>query len=87
MGRLVSPELGIPPAAFRAGMLLFETVYHPENTMLLKMARERDCKTLSGVEMFVRQAALQFKLFTGTDAPLDVMRDTVRRKLINVKEG
>lgn len=77
----------LPPAAFRAGMLVFDTVYHPENTMLLKMARERDCKTLSGVEMFVRQAALQFKLFTGTDAPLDVMRDTVRRKLINVKEG
>jgi 3-dehydroquinate dehydratase/shikimate dehydrogenase len=31
--------------------------------------------------MFVRQAALQFRYFTGKDAPVDVMRDTVTRKL------
>lgn len=79
-------ETPLPPAAFRAGMLVFDTVYHPENTMLLKMARERECRTLSGVEMFVRQAALQFKLFTGKEAPMDVMREVLRRKLINVKE-
>jgi 3-dehydroquinate dehydratase/shikimate dehydrogenase len=76
----------VPPATFRAGMLVFDTVYHPENTMLLKLARERDCRTLTGVEMFVRQAALQFKHFTGKDAPLDVMREVVRKRLINVKE-
>jgi 3-dehydroquinate dehydratase/shikimate dehydrogenase len=76
----------VPPATFRAGMLVFDTVYHPENTMLLKLARERDCRTLTGVEMFVRQAALQFKHFTGQDAPLDVMREVVRKRLINVKE-
>jgi len=34
---------------------------------------------ITGVDMFVRQAALQFKLFTGQDAPADLMRETLKR--------
>ena len=60
-------------------MLVFDTVYNPENTLLLKQARERGCKTVSGIEMFVRQAAAQYKLFTGKEAPLEVMRSTLRK--------
>lgn len=77
----------VPPAAFaRPGMVAFDTVYHPENTMFLKLARERECKTVSGVEMFVLQAAHQFKLYTGQDAPADLMRDVIRRKLGPIRE-
>jgi 3-dehydroquinate dehydratase/shikimate dehydrogenase len=76
----------VPPAAFRAGMLVFDTVYHPQNTLLLKLARERDCRTASGADMFLRQAALQFELFTGKDAPVDVMRQVVARKLGALRE-
>ncbi len=65
----------LPPAAFsRPGMVVFDTIYHPENTMMLKLARERGCQTVTGVDMFLRQAAAQFKLYTGQDAPIDVMR-------------
>jgi 3-dehydroquinate dehydratase / shikimate dehydrogenase len=72
----------VPPAAFqRPGMIAFDTVYHPENTMFLKLARERAGTTVSGVDMFVYQAAVQFKLYTGKDAPVDLMREVVRRKL------
>lgn len=72
----------LPAAAFsRAGIVVFDTIYHPENTMLLKLARERQAVSISGVDMFLRQAALQFKLYTGLDAPLDVMRQTLKRKL------
>ena len=60
-------------------MLVFDTVYNPENTLLLKQARERGCKTVSGIEMFVRQAAAQYKLFTGREAPLEAMRTTLRK--------
>jgi 3-dehydroquinate dehydratase/shikimate dehydrogenase len=74
-------ETPVPPAGFRAGMLVFDMVYHPENTMFLKLARERGCTPLSGVDMFVRQAALQSKLFTGQEPPIDMMRDVLRRKL------
>ncbi|MFI5460190.1 MAG: shikimate dehydrogenase [Isosphaerales bacterium] len=72
----------LPPAAFsRPGIVVFDTIYHPENTMMLKLARERGSKAVTGVEMFLRQAALQFKLYTGQDAPIDVMRDALKLKL------
>ena len=72
----------LPPSAFpRTGIVVFDTVYHPEHTMLLKLARERQAVTISGVDMFLRQAALQFKIYTGKEAPLDIMRQTLKRKL------
>ncbi|QEH36801.1 Shikimate dehydrogenase [Aquisphaera giovannonii] len=77
----------LPPSAFqRTGIIVFDTVYHPEHTMLLKLARERQAVAISGVDMFLRQAALQFKLYTGQDAPLDVMRATLKRKLGPLRE-
>ncbi len=71
----------MPPAGFRAGMVVMDTVYHPENTMFLKLARERECRTVSGVDMFIRQAAIQSQLYTGQEPPVELMREVVRRKL------
>jgi 3-dehydroquinate dehydratase/shikimate dehydrogenase len=72
----------LPAAAFnRAGMIVFDTIYHPENTMLIKLARERGCTSVTGVDMFLRQAALQFKLYTGQDAPVDGMVVALKHKL------
>ncbi len=81
-------DTALPPAAFgRSGIVVFDTIYHPENTMMLKLARERGCQTVSGVDMFVRQAAIQFKLYTGQDAPVELMREEVKRKLSPVRES
>ena len=66
-------------------MLVFDTVYNPENTLLVKEARGRNCTVITGVEMIVRQAALQFKLFTGQDPPWELMRDTLKRAIGPVK--
>ena len=49
--------------------------------MLVKAARQRGCRVVTGLEMFVRQAALQFELFTGQQPPLDELRDIVRQAL------
>jgi len=76
----------IPPAGFRAGMTVMDTVYHPENTMFLKLARERDCKTVTGVDMFIRQAAIQSRLYTGEEPPVELMREVVRRKLGPIRQ-
>jgi 3-dehydroquinate dehydratase/shikimate dehydrogenase len=77
----------VPPAAFsKPNMVAFDTIYHPENTMFLKLAKERGATTVNGVDMFIGQAAEQFKLYTGRDAPLDVMRDTLKRKLGPIRE-
>ncbi len=66
---------------FQPDQILFETIYTPEQTLLVKEARARGCHVITGVDMFVRQAGLQFKLFTGKDAPLELMDRIVRRHL------
>ena len=46
----------------------------PSLNAALQDAEAEGCKTVSGLEMFVGQAAQQFELFTGQKAPLDLMR-------------
>lgn len=72
--------------SLKPGVVVFDTIYNPENTLLLKHARSQHCQTVSGMEMFVRQAARQFELFTGSSAPLELMRDTVRRAISPIKD-
>lgn len=67
----------IPPELFRPGQVVFDVVYTPLETRLLADAKSRGLKTISGVEMFVNQAALQFEHFTGIEAPVEVMRRVV----------
>ena len=65
----------------RPSMVVFDAVYNPENTMLIKNARSRNCTVVTGVDMFVRQACLQFELFTGQAGPADLMRDVIKRAI------
>lgn len=69
----------------REGMIVFDTIYNPENTLLIKEARARGCVTVTGTEMFIRQAAAQFERFTGKPAPLDELRDTLRKGISAAK--
>ena len=46
----------------KPGLTVFDTVYTPENTMLVREARDRHCLVITGVDLFVRQAARQFDL-------------------------
>lgn len=61
--------------------LVFDAVYNPVETKLLRQARDAGAKTVCGVEMFVRQAARQFELWTGKPAPRDLMRQVVLDRL------
>ncbi|MCS7161103.1 MAG: shikimate dehydrogenase [Gemmatales bacterium] len=72
-------------SALQPGQIVFDTVYNPETTLLIREARERGCQVITGVEMFVRQAALQFRLFTGKEPSLELIRKTVRRALSPVQ--
>jgi len=65
--------------------VVFDTVYNPESTLLLKEARSHGCRIVTGVEMFIRQAALQFFLFTGKEASEARMRETLKRAIGPVK--
>ncbi len=52
---------------------LFDMVYDPMETRLIKMAKERGAQIIPGMEMFVHQAARQFEIWTGKPAPWDDM--------------
>jgi 3-dehydroquinate dehydratase / shikimate dehydrogenase len=59
-------------------VIVFDTVYNPEQTLLVKDATNLGATVVSGVDMFVRQAAYQYKLFTGRTPSTDLMRKTLR---------
>lgn len=61
--------------------VFFDTVYNPIETPMLKAARSYGFRTIDGVEMFVRQAAAQFELWTGKAAPVQLFDRLVREKL------
>ncbi len=64
---------------FTKQTVVFDTIYNPEQTLFIKQAREAGCLTITGVDMFVRQAADQFKLFTGKEPDLELIRYEVKR--------
>ena len=69
----------------RPYMIVFDTVYNPENTLFIKEARTVGCRTVTGVEMFVRQAAQQFRIWHGVDPTRDVMRDALKQATASAK--
>lgn len=72
-------ESPLHPSVFRPGLTVMDCVYNPETTLLVRQARERGCHVITGVAMFVRQAARQFQLFTGMEPPLEEMSRIVRK--------
>ena len=52
---------------------VFDMVYDPAETRLIKMARDKGLQIIPGIEMFVHQAARQFEIWTGKPAPWDEM--------------
>jgi 3-dehydroquinate dehydratase/shikimate dehydrogenase len=57
------------------GGCVYDLVYHPRETKLLRWARERGLATIDGLEMLVAQARRQFERWTGVAAPTAVMQD------------
>lgn len=67
------------PHPHRAGTSVFDTVYTPRHTRLLREARAAGCTVIDGVEMFARQAAEQFRYWTGQH-PLASMRELLDQR-------
>ncbi len=71
----------IPESLIPRGALVYDIVYNPEVTPLLRAAQERGARTLGGLPMLVYQGAEAFRLWTGLDAPVDVMLAAARKAL------
>lgn len=71
----------IPQALIPGGCLVYDIVYNPQDTPLLKAARLAGAQTLGGLPMLVYQGAASFELWTGLSAPVSVMLDAARTAL------
>ncbi len=71
----------VPEEVLKPGMTVMDIIYNPRTTKLLKTAQEKGCSTVDGLGMFIYQGAEQFRLWTGKDAPVDVMREKVEEAL------
>ena len=67
----------VPKELLKRGMTVFDTVYNPAETLLLKDAKKKRIKTIDGISMFVNQAMAQFKLFTNTNVNPELMRKII----------
>jgi shikimate dehydrogenase len=68
-----------PGAEFRPGVVAFDLVYRPLKTRFLREAEQSGARTVDGLALLVHQGAAAFKLWTGLDAPLEVMFDAASR--------
>jgi shikimate dehydrogenase len=64
----------VPRERLRPDLVVFDAVYNPRRTLLLRDAAAAGCRVIEGSEMFLGQAVLQFELWTGQSAPKEIMR-------------
>lgn len=77
-------ESPVPSSLLTPGLLVFDAVYNPPQTTLLKDAQKAGCVTISGLDMFINQALVQFELWTGEKAPEEVMKKILLENLNQV---
>jgi len=71
----------IPANLLCANLTIFDVVYNPLQTRLLREAEMAGARTIDGVKMLVWQGAIAFEKWTNQQAPLDIMRETVKSLL------
>ena len=60
---------------FRKELIVSDVIYNPEQTKLLKLASEKGCPTFNGLYMLLYQGAAAFKIWTGQDMPVDIIKE------------
>ena len=67
-------------------LVVVDLVYGGTETELVRIARESGARTIDGLEILVRQGAASFEIWTGSEAPLETMRQAVRQKSAQTDE-
>jgi shikimate dehydrogenase len=76
-----SNELPISADLIKKGQVVFDVNYNINSTSLLRVAKEKDAITISGLEMLLYQGMMQFEIYTGLKAPEEAMRNALRNKV------
>jgi 3-dehydroquinate dehydratase / shikimate dehydrogenase len=87
VGMYPNPDQSPVPAEWLTGKWVYDLVYNPRETKLLKDAAARGCNTVSGFEMFLGQALKQQQLWSGTPPPESVMREALETALSKRKNN
>jgi len=74
-------ETLVPRRLLRREHVVFDMVYRPHKTRLIRGAEAVGCRTVLGIEMLLHQAAVQFETWTGAAAPLAAMRGPLAAEL------
>jgi shikimate dehydrogenase len=88
MGMKDSPQEGRSPLKLEAitrDVLVYDVVYNPQMTPLLELARRAGANILGGLSMLVYQGAASFRLWTGKEAPVDIMFAKAKEELAGGK--
>lgn len=59
---------------FHKDLIVSDIIYNPRETMLMKLAKEAGCQTFNGLYMLLYQGAEAFKLWTGQEMPIDIIK-------------
>jgi len=74
-------ESPVPGDVFGGDHFVFDAIYNPMETLMLRRAREAGAQTMNGIPMFVGQGAEQFRLWTGVEPPTQIMTRVVEETL------
>jgi shikimate dehydrogenase len=81
VGLKESDPLLIKKEWLHQGLFVYDLIYNPAETKLLKEAREAGCKCANGLGMLLYQGCLAFEHWTGKEAPVDVMRRALLERI------
>jgi len=81
MKGITEKKIPIHPSLLHDGLIVFDSVYIPKKTELIKEAEKRNLKTIEGFHMLLYQGMEQFKLFTGKKAPEHICEKALLRQL------
>lgn len=71
----------IPKEFLHKKLFVFDIVYNPKETLLIRDAKQAGCSIVYGYKMLLYQAVAQFELFTGTSAPVSIMEKALLKAL------
>ena len=63
------------PSYFHQGLIVYDAIYNPRETKLLRLAREAGCETCNGLYMLLYQGAEAFRIWTGKEMPVDLIKE------------
>ena len=85
VGMQETDQLLIDPDALNPGTIVYEIVYTPPETPLLRVAREKGCQTIGGIGMLVHQGAIAFEKWIGIVPNVETMRIALEQALYQKK--